>query len=45
MKIPKKQENQQIDHSSDIDFKYSKCLCRKCISKNSFLVTDNPLCF
>ena len=54
MKIPNKQEPQQIafNHSSDIDFKDFMCLYKKFPAKPfSFLVidaaltSDNPSCF
>ena len=54
MKIPNKQELQQIafDYSSDIKFKDFMNLYKKCTAKTySFLVidatvaSDNPLCF
>ena len=54
MKIPNKQELQQIafDYSSDIKFKEFMNLYKKCTAKTySFLVidatvaSDNPLCF
>ena len=54
MKIPNNRELQQIafNHSSDIEFKGSVNLYKKCTAKPySFLVidatlaSDNPLCF
>ena len=54
MKIPSKRELQQIafHHSSDIEFKGSVNLYKKCTAKpyyfliiDATLASDNPLCF